>query len=81
MLHRSDSAADAASLERLGLCIAGLKQPSARRVEPTEAVAFHSSGSRCHPSKKDRQLIVGAYRHAPLSRQIKPRFPRKRAEG
>ena len=39
MLHRSDSAAGAASLQRVGLCIAGLKQPSARRVETTEAVA------------------------------------------
>jgi hypothetical protein len=40
----SNSAADAAGLERLGLCIAGLKQPSARRAETTEAVAKHYYG-------------------------------------
>lgn len=39
MPHRSDSAAGTVSLQRLGFCIAGLKQPSARRVETTEAVA------------------------------------------
>ena len=39
MRYRSDSAADAGSLERLGLCIAGLKQPSAGHRETTAAVA------------------------------------------
>ena len=38
--HReSNGAADAVGLERLGLCIAGLKQPSAGRGETTECVA------------------------------------------
>jgi hypothetical protein len=47
-------------------------------------VAFHSSGSRCHPSKSDRHLVVGASRHAPVSRQIKPygfRFPANERRG
>jgi len=39
MLQRSNSAADAAGLERLGLCIVGLKQPSASRDQTTQAVA------------------------------------------
>jgi hypothetical protein len=39
MPQRSDSAADAAGRQRLGLCIGGLKQPSARCGETTEAVA------------------------------------------
>jgi hypothetical protein len=38
--YRSSSAADASGLERLGSCIAGVKQPSARRGETTEAVAL-----------------------------------------
>jgi hypothetical protein len=38
--------ADAAGLERLGLCIVGLKQPSASRGETTEAVAERSSSRR-----------------------------------
>ena len=33
MPHRSDSAADAAGLQRLGLCIAGVKQLSASHGE------------------------------------------------
>ncbi len=37
---RSGSAADAAGLERLGFCIAGLKQSSASRCEMTAAVAL-----------------------------------------
>ena len=39
MPRRSDSAADAAGLERLGLCVARLKRPSAGCRETTEAVA------------------------------------------
>ena len=40
MLYRSNSAANAAGLERLGLCIAGPKHSSAGRGETTEAVAL-----------------------------------------
>ena len=49
---RSNSAADAAGLEQLGLCIAGVKQPSARRSETTEAVAKHecAAGSADAPN-------------------------------
>jgi hypothetical protein len=39
MPNGSSSAAGDVSLERLGLCIAGLKQSSARRGETTEVVA------------------------------------------
>jgi hypothetical protein len=42
MPQTSNSAADAAGLERLRLCIAGLKQPSASRDETTRAVAKQS---------------------------------------
>jgi hypothetical protein len=38
---RSGSAADAAGLERLDFCIAGLKRSSASRGETTAAVAKH----------------------------------------
>jgi hypothetical protein len=38
--RRIKSAADGAGLERLGFCIAGLKQPSDSRGETTEAVAL-----------------------------------------
>ena len=38
--EKSNSATDAAGLERLGLCIVGLKQPSARHSETTEPVAL-----------------------------------------
>jgi len=37
---------DAARLERLGFCIAGLKQPSASGGVTTEAAAKRSSGVR-----------------------------------
>lgn len=39
MLQRRDSAADTVGLERLGLCIAGLKQQSANGGGTTAAVA------------------------------------------
>ena len=39
MPYESSSAAGDVGLERLGLCIAGLKQPSARCGETTECVA------------------------------------------
>ena len=57
MPHRSDSAAGAASLQRLGLCIAGLKQPSARRVETTEAVAKRYSDIA---GARDRLVAIAA---------------------
>jgi hypothetical protein len=43
MPQRSDSAADAAGLERLGLWIVGLKQQSAGRGETTAAVRKHAA--------------------------------------
>jgi hypothetical protein len=52
--QRSNSAADAAGLERLGLCIAGLKQPSARRRETTVAVALQQRG----PSGRENKAIA-----------------------
>ena len=46
MPRESNSAVDAARLERLGFCIAGLKQPLASGGETTEAVAKRSGGVR-----------------------------------
>jgi hypothetical protein len=51
--QRSNSAADAAGLEQLGLCIAGLKQPSARRGETTEAVALRKRGPSRRQSRSN----------------------------
>ena len=66
MRHRSDSAADAGSLERLGLCIAGLKQPSAGHRETTAAAAKRKPASTISGEYSDR------HRSASASRQTGP---------
>ena len=62
MRHRSDSAADAGSLERLGLCIAGLKQPSAGHRETTAAVAKRKLALCVSDEQSDRHVSVGVSR-------------------
>ena len=53
--RESNSAVDAARLERLGFCIAGLKQPSASGGETTEAVAKALRGPS---SRESRSRVV-----------------------
>ena len=73
MPQRSTSAADAAGLERLGLCIAGVKQPSASCGETTEAVA---KASRPRARRDDRSPGMRSSREWRGSAQATAEFAR-----
>jgi hypothetical protein len=60
-VEKSNSAADAAGVEQLTLCIAGVKQPSARRGETTRAVALRK---RAPAGRKSKAVV----KHAPVAR-------------
>ena len=53
--YGSNSAVDASGLQRLGLCIAGLKQPSAMRGGTTAAVAKQRRARDERADKRNRQ--------------------------
>jgi hypothetical protein len=67
--EKSNSATDAAGLERLGLCIVGLKQPSASHDQTTEAVALRKRRS----SRRERRSSRAAPRPRTLDGRSRQR--------
>ena len=84
--EKSNSATDAAGLERLGSCIVGLKQPSGSHDETTETMAKRSTGSILADASyltrgPARPVLAGASKHSRPAARLRPRPCMRAASG